>query len=527
MAGYGYGRAGARRRRMARLLAGASPGGQTLVAPTLSLGAAGNVYPPDIRASLPVEWQAGVTSIRVQSCADTTFVTTPINQLVAITDTMLLSDPAPLSVPGVSSITSPAVTFFRARGEEGAYYSAWSNIAKHGDVTAPTITSSASPSVAENTVNPTGTLTANEPVTWSIVGGADAALFTVNASTGVWTLNATPDYETKTSYVVTFRATDLAALTTDQTLTLSIIDQDEIPNAFTFTDITGGTRSTLYTSNTVTISGLGAGVTVPVTVTGGSYSKNSGAYTSAPGTAVNGDTFSLQLTSSSSYFTATNAVLTVGAGSDTYTVTTLADPSSVAVWNGTAPAIRNVTDLGHNTETFANQYFEAGTAIIAVVSDNRTTSGVTVGGNAATQIASIGNDTVNAMSVWQIDIASAGNYDVVCTVTAFRYRSIGIMFDVLTNLTTTNTGVATLAPGFRSDPQAVSSLTCSGTGMILAYAFGYDETKVPSWNVGTQVRAPTLAGVRFAMTSAYRIGTAAMSVNYGNYGGMIAISWEH
>lgn len=527
MAGYGYGRAGARRRRMARLLAGAAPGGQTLVAPTLSLGAAGNVYPPDIRASLPVEWQAGVTSIRVQSCADTSFVTTPINQLVAITDTMLLSDPSPLAVTGISSITSPTVTFFRARGEEGSYYSAWSNITKHGDVTAPTITSSASPSVAENTVNPTGTLTANETVTWSIVGGADAALFTVNATTGVWTLNATPDYETKTSYVVTFRATDLANLTADQTMTLAITDQDEIPNAFTFTDITGGTLSTAYTSNTVTIAGLGAGVTVPVTVTGGTYSKNGGAYTSAAGTAVNGDTFSLQLTSSASYFTAANATLTVGAGSDTYTVTTQSDPAAIALWNGTAPAIRNVTGLGHNTETFASQFFQAGTAIIAVMSDNRTTSGVTVNGNAATLIASVGADTTKGISIFQINIASAGNYDVVCTCTAFGYRSVGIMFDVMTNLTTANTGVATLAPGIRSDPQSVSSLTCSSTGMILAYAIGYDSTAVASWNVGTQVRALTLAGSEVAMTSAFKVGTAAMSLNYTNYGGMIAISWEH
>lgn len=94
-----------------------------------------------------------------------------------------------------------------------------------GDTTPPTITSPATASVAENTTNPTGSLTANETVTWAIAGGADAALFSVSGST--WTLNASPDFETKASYAVTFRATDAAGNASTLAFTLAITDVQE------------------------------------------------------------------------------------------------------------------------------------------------------------------------------------------------------------------------------------------------------------------------------------------------------------
>ena len=40
------------------------------------------------------------------------------------------------------------------------------------------------------------------------MGGTDAALLAVNAATGVVTLTANPDYETKNSYSFTVTATD-------------------------------------------------------------------------------------------------------------------------------------------------------------------------------------------------------------------------------------------------------------------------------------------------------------------------------
>lgn len=99
---------------------------------------------------------------------------------------------------------------------------------------------------------------------------------------------------------------------------------DETPATFTFTDVTNATTSTVYESNTVTLSGFNQPVTI--SVTGGEYAVDTGsgfgAYTSSAGTAYPSDQVKVRHTSSVSNSTATDTVLTVGGVSDTYTTTT-------------------------------------------------------------------------------------------------------------------------------------------------------------------------------------------------------------
>lgn len=101
---------------------------------------------------------------------------------------------------------------------------------------------------------------------------------------------------------------------------------DTTPDPFTFTDVTGATRATEYTSNQVTITGLGDEAVV--SISGGYYNKNGGTYTSEVGTCVAGDIFTVRPVSSPYYSSATSAVLTIGGVSDTYSVTTGAAPSA-------------------------------------------------------------------------------------------------------------------------------------------------------------------------------------------------------
>jgi VCBS repeat-containing protein len=83
------------------------------------------------------------------------------------------------------------------------------------------------------------TFTANEAVTWSIVGGADQSRFTINATTGALSLSSAPDYETPTdsgannTYVVQVRAVDGSGNASTQTLTVTIADIDEAAPAIT------------------------------------------------------------------------------------------------------------------------------------------------------------------------------------------------------------------------------------------------------------------------------------------------------
>ena len=115
---------------------------------------------------------------------------------------------------------------------------------------------------------------------------------------------------------------------TNGTFTISRTAEDVTPNAFTFTDVSNVSRSTTQTSNTITVAGLSTGTSVVVSIIGGTYSKNSGSYTSSTGTASNGDTFSVRHTSSSGFLTNTDTQLTIGGISDTFRSTTLAQDTT-------------------------------------------------------------------------------------------------------------------------------------------------------------------------------------------------------
>lgn len=102
----------------------------------------------------------------------------------------------------------------------------------------PVFTSSTSASVDENSSGTAYTATATDAdgnsISYSIVGGSDAADFSINATTGAVTFVGSPDFEnpddsnTDNAYEVIIRASD-GTNTTDQTVTISVNDVDEAP----------------------------------------------------------------------------------------------------------------------------------------------------------------------------------------------------------------------------------------------------------------------------------------------------------
>lgn len=110
-----------------------------------------------------------------------------------------------------------------------------------------------------------------------------------------------------------------------RTLSVTEFVSDTTPDAFSFTDQSGVQTSTLITSAPVTITGINAPANI--SITGGEYSIDGGAWTSSPGTISNNQQVSVRHTSSASYSTATNTALTVGGVSDTFTSTTEDTPA--------------------------------------------------------------------------------------------------------------------------------------------------------------------------------------------------------
>jgi MYXO-CTERM domain-containing protein len=104
------------------------------------------------------------------------------------------------------------------------------------------------------------------------------------------------------------------------TFSLTTVPADTTPEAFSFTDQTGVAFNTVVTSDTVTITGINTGT--PISVSGGEYSVNGGAFTNVAGSVTPGAQVRVRQTSSGTATTTTNTVLTVGGVSDTFAVTT-------------------------------------------------------------------------------------------------------------------------------------------------------------------------------------------------------------
>lgn len=94
---------------------------------------------------------------------------------------------------------------------------------------------------------------------------------------------------------------------------------DATPTAFTFGSVTGANLNSTQTSNLATLANLDIAT---VSVTNGLFSKNGGAFTSTPTTAVSDDTLRIRHTASGSPLANTVTTLTVGTYSTTFTSTT-------------------------------------------------------------------------------------------------------------------------------------------------------------------------------------------------------------
>ncbi|MDD3302292.1 MAG: S-layer homology domain-containing protein [Candidatus Gracilibacteria bacterium] len=127
---------------------------------------------------------------------------------------------------------------------------------------------------------------------------------------------------------------------------------DSTPDAFTFTAVTGKELSTVYESNTITVSGINT--TSAISIVGGEYKIGTGSYTSSAGTVANGQTVTVRLTSSSSYSTLNTTTLTIGGVSSSFNVTTKSAPSSGGGGGGGSSIIKDSCPNGD----FSSSYYD-------------------------------------------------------------------------------------------------------------------------------------------------------------------------
>ncbi len=132
-----------------------------------------------------------------------------------------------------------------------------------------------------------------------------------------------------------------------------IIAKDATPDPFTFAPQNGVALSTVFTSNTVTVKGID--FPAPISIDGGEYSINGGAFTAGPAIVKSGDTIAVKLRSSNTFFTEKKATLEIGAVRGTFSVTTLAAEVIPQPFT-----FSPVTDVGLNISTTSNAVTVAG-----------------------------------------------------------------------------------------------------------------------------------------------------------------------
>jgi hypothetical protein len=178
--------------------------------------------------------------------------------------------------------------------------------------------------ISSNTVTIGGI---NAPTAISISGGE------YKIGTGSWTSIAGTISNGQTVQVrhtssSSFDTTTITTVTigqTSKTFSSKTLVADNSPDNFSFTDQTDVAKSSLITSNSVTIGGINT--PTAISISGGEYKIGTGSWTSIAGTISNGQTIQVRHTSSSSYSTPTQTTLTIGGVSSIFNVTTLQDPN--------------------------------------------------------------------------------------------------------------------------------------------------------------------------------------------------------
>jgi hypothetical protein len=172
--------------------------------------------------------------------------------------------------------------------------------------------------IAGLNTNAAVTITGGE---YSIDGGA----FSANAGSVVNDQHIRVRLTSSAQFATTATAT-LTVGTVSVSFAATTWPADITPEAFSFASQTAVPLSTLLTSNEITIAGMNTHAIV--TITGGEYSVDGGAFTAAAGSVVNNQRIRVRMTSSAQFTTAVSAALTVGSVSASFAATTC-DPDPI------------------------------------------------------------------------------------------------------------------------------------------------------------------------------------------------------
>lgn len=104
------------------------------------------------------------------------------------------------------------------------------------------------------------------------------------------------------------------------TFTVTSTPIDTVPNAFSFSDISGADFNTVTASEPIVVTGINS--PAAISIVAGEYNINGGAWTTVAGAVSKNDEVRARVTSASQYAVTVGATVTIGGMSDTFSVTT-------------------------------------------------------------------------------------------------------------------------------------------------------------------------------------------------------------
>lgn len=293
---------------------------------------------------------------------------------------------------------------------------------------------------------------------------------------------------------------------------VTTLSTDTMPDAFAFGSRSGVAPSSTQTSNAVTPAGFNGATTI--SVSGGSYAINGGAFTSSAGNFNPGDTVSVRVTASAQFSAAASVQLTIGGVTGSFSVTTIAaDTTPDAFTFGSA------VDVMPGSEQVSSAATISGLNTNAPISID--SGSYSINGSAFTSAAgSIGNgDTVTVRQT------ASSNFSTTTTSTltiggisaAYRVSTIAAMADAAAFTFGSITGVD---PG---SVQTSGAITVGGTNTTSAisvsggsYAVngGGFTTVAGTVQPGDAVSVRTTASVAFSSTVTVTLTIGATTGTY-------------
>ena len=417
--------------------------------------------------------------------------------------------------PGLDNLYSVRVTATDAGGNTPAQDVTLTCPSTPSDTAAPVITgpdgaggsttgATAAITVDENQTA-VATLAANETVTWSLSGGADQTLFSIDQNTGVITFSAAPDYEvatdndTNNDYVVEITATDTAGNLTTQTLTVTVADVDEIVPAITGPDgaggsTTGATAAITVDENQTAVATLAANETVTWSLSGGadqtlfSIDQNTGVITfsaapdyevatdndtnndyvveiTATDTAGNLTTQTLTVTVADVWDSLPGTMNTVGGGSGDVDGDGLADSLESATLDRDGDGVPDAQDYDPQGYLYCEEdgRILLGGSISVARLGGATSSGQTL--------------TYDANGIWIVKDGSDGEYQWFVNAPGTYTMTVSYPLSVgLPSTSRTTSGTLDLTSLLPSNPASIGSSEFGTTGILANYRSGYSLT---------------------------------------------------